>query len=161
VGFDLQIAVPDEEPAHRFRPRHLWRSIKQAFFEDVNASQLAFRTWASTDLYVQQATRFIEAAGGEIRSRCTVQRLEIRDGQVKTVVLRSGERLPADGVITERAAVGSLRLFAAGILSSGTLFWKSIWTYLCTDSSRFISGLTGRSRMTFLWDSWIPHPVAF
>jgi zeta-carotene desaturase len=74
--------------------------LKQAFFGDVNGSQLAFANVGLTDLYVPQAVRYIESAGGEVRSRCPVQRLEVREGRVRAVVLRSGGRLEADAVIT-------------------------------------------------------------
>jgi len=74
--------------------------LKQAFFQDINASQLAFANVGLTELYVHQASRYVEAAGGEILTRCPVQRLEVRNGQVQAVVLRNGERLLADTVIS-------------------------------------------------------------
>jgi squalene-associated FAD-dependent desaturase len=73
--------------------------LKQAFFGDVNSSQLAFANVGLTDMYVKQAVSCIESAGGEIRTRCPVQRLDVRNGRVQGVVLRSGGRLEADAVI--------------------------------------------------------------
>ena len=74
--------------------------LKQAFFGDANSSQLAFANVGLTDLYVKQATHFIEEHGGEVRARCPVQRLDVRNGRVEGVVLRNGQRLEAEAVIS-------------------------------------------------------------
>jgi hydroxysqualene dehydroxylase len=73
--------------------------LKQAFFEDPSSSNLAFANVGLSDLYVNEAVSYLQKRNGEIRLRCPVQRLDIRDGRVESVVLRDGGRLQADDVI--------------------------------------------------------------
>ncbi len=86
--------------------------LKQAFFGDVNASSLAFANVGLTDLYVPQAMRYLEEAGGDVRSKCPVQRLEVSRAHVEAVVLRNGERLEADAVIAAVPPWALLKLLA-------------------------------------------------
>jgi squalene-associated FAD-dependent desaturase len=74
--------------------------LKQAFFDDSNASQIAFANVGLTDLYVKQAVDVIEAAGGSVRTASPVQRLAVRNGHAEGVLLRNGEHLQADAVIS-------------------------------------------------------------
>jgi hydroxysqualene dehydroxylase len=73
--------------------------LKQAFFEDRKASQLAFAHVGLSELYVPQAVKYLEDRGGEVRVKAPVQRLEMEGGQVVAVRLRSDERIEADAVI--------------------------------------------------------------
>ncbi len=73
--------------------------LKKAFFEDGSASSLAFANVGLSDLYVREAITYIQKSGGEVRTKCPVQRLDIQDGRVEAVVLRDGTRLVADHVI--------------------------------------------------------------
>lgn len=74
--------------------------LKQAFFEDPRSSQLAFANVGLSELYVKESLRYIESRGGKVRTQSPVQRLDVREGKVAAVLLRNGERLEADAVIS-------------------------------------------------------------
>lgn len=74
--------------------------LKQAFFGDPRSSQLAFANVGLSELYVKAATRYIEFRGGKVKARSPVHRLIIEHSTVTGVLLRSGEELSADAVIS-------------------------------------------------------------
>jgi squalene-associated FAD-dependent desaturase len=74
--------------------------LKQAFFGDWSDSRLALSTVGLTDLYVPAAVVLIEKAGGQVLTKSPVDRLEIKDNRITSVVLRDGRRLDAEAVIS-------------------------------------------------------------
>jgi len=74
--------------------------LKQAFFEDAIASCIALANVGLSDLYVHEGVSYIEKKGGEVRTKCPVQYLDIREGCVRGVGLRDGGVLEADAVIS-------------------------------------------------------------
>lgn len=84
--------------------------LRQAFFDDPSASCLAFANVGLSDLYVRDAIAYIQKAGGEVRAKCPVHRVVIRNGEVKGVLLRDGTRLEADVVISAVPAWALLKL---------------------------------------------------
>jgi squalene-associated FAD-dependent desaturase len=74
--------------------------LKQAFFDGPSASCLALANVGLSDLYVRDAIRFIQDAGGEVRTKSPVQRLDVRRGRVEGVLLRDGTKLEADAVVS-------------------------------------------------------------
>ncbi len=74
--------------------------LKQAFFEDPSASRLGLANVGLSDLYVQQAVRYIESKGGTVQIKSPVHRLEVQANRATGVLLRDGTRLEADAVIS-------------------------------------------------------------
>jgi len=96
--------------------------LKQAFFEDEASSRLAFASVGLSDLYVSQAVGYVQKMGGDIRAKCPVQRLEIREGRVEGVVLRDGTRLEADAVISTVPPWALLKLVPEALVEKDVYF---------------------------------------
>ena len=84
--------------------------LKQAFFDGPSASSIALADVGLSDLYVRDAARFIQDAGGEVRAKSPVQRLIVRHGRVEGVLLRDGTRLEADAVVSAVPAWALLKI---------------------------------------------------
>ncbi|PRP91988.1 15-cis-phytoene desaturase [Enhygromyxa salina] len=75
--------------------------LERAFMASREASSLAVPRRPLSSLYVDRAVARIEARGGEVRFASPARKLELDpEGQVSGLVLKSGERLVADQVIT-------------------------------------------------------------
>ncbi len=96
--------------------------LKQAFFEDRAASRLAFANVGLSDLYVHDAVDYLRKKGGEVRAKCPVQRLELRNGRVEAVILRDGGRLEADAVIAAVQPWALLKLLPEALVEKETYF---------------------------------------
>ena len=84
--------------------------LRQAFFDDPSASCLALANVGLSDLYVRDAVAYIQKAGGAVRAKCPVQRVMVRNGEAKGVLLRDGTRLEADAVVSAVPAWALLKL---------------------------------------------------
>ena len=96
--------------------------LRRAFFDDPSASCLALADVGLSDLYVRDAVAHIQKAGGEVRAKCPVQRVLVRDGEVKGVLLRDGTRLEADAVISAVPAWVLLKLVPDEVQEKETYF---------------------------------------
>ncbi len=84
--------------------------LKQAFFEDSKGSQLAFANVGLSDLYVKDALHYIASRGGKVFAKSPVQRLEMHAGKVSGVLLRNGESMEADAVVSAVPSWALLKL---------------------------------------------------
>ncbi len=119
----ITIACLNEEPAIASAFPFV-AVLKQAFFEDKEASKLAFANVGLSELYVKESTRYIESRGGNIRTKSPVQRLDIQNGKVTGVLLRNGERLEADAVVSAVQPWSLLKLFPQDYVAGEPYFEK-------------------------------------
>jgi len=96
--------------------------LKQAFFDHPSDSCLALSDVGLSDLYVRGAIQYLQSRGGDVRAKCPVHRLLIRDGQVEGVLLRDGTRLEADAVISAVPPGSLLKLVPEEIVERDTYF---------------------------------------
>lgn len=117
----ITIACLNEDP--RIASAYPFVSVlKQAFFEDSQSSQLAYANVGLSDLYVKEALRYMEFRGGEVRAKTPVHRLDIQEGVVTGVQLRSGEHLEADAVVSAVPPWSLLKLVPADVLEREPYF---------------------------------------
>jgi squalene-associated FAD-dependent desaturase len=76
------------------------RVLEQAFLRTRRDSQMVISRVGLSDLYTGDARAFIEARGGEVRLNAPVARIEFAGDRASAVVLRGGERLAAEAVIS-------------------------------------------------------------
>ncbi|MCB9705726.1 MAG: FAD-dependent oxidoreductase [Myxococcales bacterium] len=74
--------------------------LERAFMSTRDASRLGVPRVPLSRLYVDQALSTLRQRGAELHLGASVRSLTLRDGAVTGVVLRSGEELEADRVIT-------------------------------------------------------------
>jgi uncharacterized protein with NAD-binding domain and iron-sulfur cluster len=96
--------------------------LKQAFFDAPSASRLALSDVGLSDLYVRGAIQYLQDQGGQVRAKCPVQRLLVKNGQVEGVLLRDGTRLEADAVISAVPPPALLKLVPEEIVAKETYF---------------------------------------
>lgn len=73
--------------------------LARAFFGSRADSQFVLPGVGLSDLYTDDARRWVEARGGRVECRATVAGLELRDDRVAAVRLRDGRRLAAAACI--------------------------------------------------------------
>ena len=76
------------------------RVLDQAFMHTKQDSTMVISRVGLSDLYTADATRFIEAHGGEVRLNATVTSIDFENGQAVGVTLRQGERLAAEVIVS-------------------------------------------------------------
>jgi squalene-associated FAD-dependent desaturase len=86
---------PDRASADMFA-----RVLDQAFMQTRRDSTMVISKVGLSDLYTVDARAFIEARGGEIRLNAEVGRIEFEGDRAAGVILRSGERVEAETVIS-------------------------------------------------------------
>jgi zeta-carotene desaturase len=96
--------------------------LRQAFFDHASASRIGLANVGLSDLYVRDALSYLQKAGGEARARSPVQRLMIRDGKAKGVILRDGTRLEAEAVVSTVPAWALLKLIPDEVLEKEPYF---------------------------------------
>ncbi len=74
--------------------------IEQAFMRKKSDSTMVVSRVGLSELYTEDATKFIEAHGGEVRLNASVKNIEIENGAIKSVLLSNDERLEAVTVIS-------------------------------------------------------------
>jgi len=84
--------------------------LQQAFFSGRSSSSIALADVGLSELYVGDSVKYIQDAGGEVRLKSPVQRLEVRRGRVEGVLLRDGTRLGADAVVSAIPAWALLKI---------------------------------------------------
>jgi len=76
------------------------RVLDQAFLHTRRDSAMAISRVGLSDLYTVDAQAFIAARGGEVRLNASVTQLEFENGRATGVILRHGERIGAEAIIS-------------------------------------------------------------
>ena len=86
--------APGSASAH-----HLAAVLQTAFLEGVDGARLGHATVGLSELYANDAARFVESHGGIVRFGATVSRIDTDPAGGFHVVFRSGSRLDASAVV--------------------------------------------------------------
>lgn len=76
------------------------RVLDQAFMHAKQDSTMVISRVGLSDLYTQDAVKFIEARGGEVRLNASVKSIDITDYRAVGVTLSNGERVTAEAIIS-------------------------------------------------------------
>ncbi len=87
--------TPDRASADMFA-----RVLDQAFMHTRQDSTMVISKVGLSELYTDDARRFIEARGGQVRLNAEVQYIEFNGDCASAVILKSGERIEADAIIS-------------------------------------------------------------
>ncbi|MBS1789366.1 MAG: FAD-dependent oxidoreductase [Acidobacteria bacterium] len=87
--------TPDRASADMFA-----RVLDQAFMHTRQDSAMVISKVGLSELYTNDARRFLEAHGGEIRLSAEVEQIEFNDSHATAVRLKTGERIEADAIIS-------------------------------------------------------------
>ena len=74
--------------------------IEQGFMRKKSDSTMVISRVGLSELYTEDAMKFIEARGGEIRMNASVKNIEIENGAIKSVLLSNDEKIAAEAVIS-------------------------------------------------------------
>ena len=74
--------------------------IEQAFMRKKSDATMVISRVGLSELYTEDAVKFIEAHGGEIRLNTSVKNIEIENGVIKSILLSHNERIEATTVIS-------------------------------------------------------------
>jgi hydroxysqualene dehydroxylase len=94
----VAIATLNEDPT-RAAAAPFVEVLARAFFGSRRDSQFVLPRVGLSDLYTDDARRFIESRGGRVRARMPVASLATTGDRVDAVTLRDGERLGVDACI--------------------------------------------------------------
>lgn len=103
--------TPDRVSADMFA-----RVLDQAFMHTRQDSTMVISNVGLSDLYTDDARRFIEDRGGEVRLNADVVKIDLEAGQPYSVELRNGERIEADTVISAVPYFALRRMISADVL---------------------------------------------
>ncbi|HZS10506.1 MAG TPA: hydroxysqualene dehydroxylase HpnE [Blastocatellia bacterium] len=95
----VALATLNEQP-ERASADMFARVLDQAFMHTRRDSTMVISRVGLSDLYTDDARRFITARGGEVRLNAPVASLDFENGRAAGVTLRSGERIAARTVIS-------------------------------------------------------------
>lgn len=87
--------IPDRASADMFA-----RVLDQAFMHTRRDSTMVISKVGLSDLYTDDARRFIEARGGEVRLNAEVAKLEFSGRRVSAIELRTSERIEPENIIS-------------------------------------------------------------
>ena len=74
--------------------------IEQAFMRKKEDSTMIISRVGLSDLYTEDAVKFIEARGGEIRLNASVKNIEVDNRAIKSVLLSNNHRIEATTIIS-------------------------------------------------------------
>ena len=97
------------------------RAIRAAFFEVKRGAALAFPTVGLSALYVEEAKRFIEKRGGEVRCNAQVVNVTARKENVSGVTLKDGTIVEASAVVLAVPPAPAEALLPALLRETGML----------------------------------------
>ncbi|HUI26119.1 MAG TPA: hydroxysqualene dehydroxylase HpnE [Candidatus Kryptonia bacterium] len=97
--YPVAIATLNETP-ERAAAAPFAEVLARAFFSSRAGSQFVLPRVGLSDLYTDDARRFIEAHGGRIELKATVASIELQDERVRAVQLRDRRRLETAAVIS-------------------------------------------------------------
>lgn len=98
------------------------RVLDRAFLHAKRDSAMVMSRVGLSELYVEDARRFVEARGGEIRLNADVTEIEFAGGRARGVRLRSGERIEAECVLSAVPYFALRRLIAPPVAASAACF---------------------------------------
>ncbi len=150
----LALAALNQQPAEAVAEPFV-RVLAEMFRADPRASAIALPTCPLDEMYAEPARGFIEARGGEVRTSAPA-RITIEEGRASGVMLRGGETLRADAVISAvpwfdigglfddpPAALADIVARAAGTASS-PIVTVNLWLDRRVSDAPFV-GLPGRT----------------
>ncbi len=76
------------------------RVLDQAFMHAKQDSTMVISRVGLSDLYTQDAVKFIEARGGEVQLNASVKSIDFENNRAVGVTLSNGEQLPAAAIIS-------------------------------------------------------------
>jgi squalene-associated FAD-dependent desaturase len=117
----LTRAVLNDDPATA-SAKMLEAVLREAFFGSRDDARLGLFSVGLSELYADDAARFVEARGGRVVTAAPVERLRIEDRTVRGVVLRDGSRHDADAVIAAVPPAVLLELVPAELRTGETFF---------------------------------------
>jgi squalene-associated FAD-dependent desaturase len=94
----LTRAVLNDEPATA-SAKMLEAVLREAFFGGPQDGRLGLSRVGLSELYADDAARFVEARGGRVVTAAPVEKLLVEDRVARGVVLRDGSQLVADAVL--------------------------------------------------------------
>ena len=94
------------------------RVLDQAFLHTKRDSTMVISRVGLSDLYTTDARAFIEARGGAVRLNAEVERLEFSGQRVTGLILRGGEHLAAETVISAVPYFALRRMIATEVLAA-------------------------------------------
>lgn len=95
--------------------------LKRAFFASRAASRFILPRVGLSDLYTEDARRFIEERGGHVELKAPVAGLEVTENRVTAVLLRDGRRAAADACLCAVPPRAAEQLLPAGSREGGAL----------------------------------------
>jgi hydroxysqualene dehydroxylase len=95
----IALATLNESP-ERASADMFARVIEEAFLHTRRDSQLVISRVGLSEMYTAGAKRFIETRGGEVRMNATVERVEFEGGYARALILRGGERVEPQAVVS-------------------------------------------------------------
>ena len=105
----LAIATLNEDP-ERAAARPFAAVLRRGFFAGARAARFALPRVPLSELYVDDARRAVEAAGGTVVTGATVATLVAGEARVDALVLRDGRRVEADAVVLAVPCAALLRM---------------------------------------------------
>jgi squalene-associated FAD-dependent desaturase len=141
--YPVAIATLNETP-DRAAAAPFAEVLARAFFGSRSGSQFVLPRVGLSDLYVDDARRFIEARGGRVEMKAAVSELRIENGQVNALRLRDGREITTEAVIST-VPPHALRQFAPESLRSDAAFDLSpiVSVHLWFDRSVLVSDFVG------------------
>ncbi len=97
------------------------RVLDQAFMHTRQDSTMVISKVGLSELYTDDAVRFIEAHGGEVRLSAEVEQIAFEDTCAVAVHLKNGERIHADAIISAAPYFALSRMLPPEIAASPTL----------------------------------------
>lgn len=98
------------------------RVLEEAFLRTKEDSQMVISRVGLSDLYTHDAQAFIEARGGQVRLNAEVARIEFAGGRAAAAVLRNGERIEAETIISAVPYFALRRMIAPAIVAASPSF---------------------------------------
>ncbi len=98
------------------------RVLDQAFLHSKRDSAMVISKVGLSDLYTEDARRFIEARGGEIRVNAEVAEIGFEGNRARGVRLRDGEWIEADAVVSAVPYFALRRMLAPDVISTHDCF---------------------------------------
>lgn len=120
--WDIMALATLNEAPERVSADIFARVLDQAFLHSKQDSTMVISRVGLSDLYVQDACRFIESRGGRIRLNADVGEILFDGPRAVGVMLRSGERIEADTVISAVPYFALRRMISPEVAQSAECF---------------------------------------
>ncbi len=98
------------------------RVLDRAFLHTRRDSTIVISKVGLSDLYTDDARKFIEARGGEVRLNADVERILFEYNRAGGILLRNGERIEADTVISAVPYFALQRILTSEVVASKECF---------------------------------------